>query len=93
LKKPLSIPSDYNYDFAILKRTTPAPINLSKMIGRETENNRKNLIYSYTHYNYDDYVWRGKSKVFSNTKTHLIDFKNQTNRYTRKTSFKNRTFT
>lgn len=37
-------------------------------------------VYGYTHYDYDKYVWGAKSNVFANTKTHVIDFKKQTNR-------------
>lgn len=37
--------------------------------------------YAYQHYDFNSYVWGQESKIFPNTKTHLIDFKKQTNRY------------
>ena len=37
--------------------------------------------YSYTHYDFDSYVWSGKSSIYPNTKTSVIDFNKTKNRY------------
>lgn len=55
-------------------------VDFSYIKGRE-EMPRKEPTYAYQHYDYDNYVWDKNSRVYPNTKTHLIDFKRQTNRY------------
>ena len=37
--------------------------------------------YSYEHYDFNEYVWKGNSKVFSNTKVNITDFSQQLPRY------------
>lgn len=52
-----------------------------KSVGRDHGSINSNpSAYGYTHYDYDKYVWGAKSNVYSNTKTHVIEFKKQTKR-------------
>lgn len=39
------------------------------------------LSYSYTHYDFDSYVWEGKSTVYPNTKVSVVDFDKNKGRY------------
>lgn len=82
LGKPLVVAADYSYDYQTVKPKKTAYISFAKSMGRKnTERNSTiNPPYSYTHYDYDSYVWNGRSNIFCNTKTHMLDFKKQTNR-------------
>lgn len=79
--KPLVVAADYSYDYKTVKPKKTAYICFAKSVGRKnTEMNTLDPPYSYTHYDYENYVWNGRSNIFSNTKTHMVDFKKQTNR-------------
>lgn len=75
-------PSDYTYDYGIVKPKNSKVVPFGKSVGRDESKNKdgQQLTYSYTHYDYDRYVWASKSNVYTNTKTHVSDFKKQTNR-------------
>lgn len=72
--------SNYTYDYRLLKQRKSALLDFSAVRGRE-EKPKQESSYSYQHYDYDSYVWEKQSKVYPNTKTHLIEFTRQTNRY------------
>ena len=73
--------AEYSYDYRKIKPRKAAYISFDKVIGRKcSDGGGKNPPYSYNHYEYNDYVWNGKSNVFTNTKTHVADFNKQTNR-------------
>lgn len=57
-------------------------VDFSITRGRE-DRTKKDCEYSYQHYDYDAYVWTSKSKVYPNTKKHLIQFSKQIDRYPR----------
>ena len=74
-------PSDYTYDYGIVKPKSSKVVPFGKSVGREDRRSKASeLTYSYTHYDYDRYVWSSKSNVYTNTKTNVTDFKKQTNR-------------
>jgi hypothetical protein len=72
--------SNYSYDYNILKPKHNGLLDFSNVRGRNEKDKTDNE-YSYQHYEYNSYVWENSSQVFPNTKTHLIDFKKQANRY------------
>jgi hypothetical protein len=72
--------SNYSYDYKLLKERKSALLDFSALKGRQ-EQPKLEQSYAYQHYEYDDYVWEKNSRVYPNTKTHLIEFKRQTNRY------------
>ena len=81
LNKPMVAPSDYTYDYGIVKPKSSKVVPFGKSVGREDRRSKASeLTYSYTHYDYDRYVWSSKSNVYTNTKTNVADFKKQTNR-------------
>lgn len=73
------MPSDYSYDYSVVKAKKNKIVAFGKSVGRDFSK-KQDLVYSYSHYDYDRYVWDSKSNVYLNTKTHIIDFKKQTNR-------------
>lgn len=72
--------SNYAYDYDCIKPRRWGLVNFGVGRGRE-QKLRTETGYSYQHYDYEGYVWSSKSRVFPNTKTHLIEFSKQTNRY------------
>lgn len=76
LNKALVVPSDYCYNYKVIKPKKAALFDFDRTLGRE-EQRAKNDAYSYTHYDYNKYAWENKSSIFSNTKTHLVEFKKQ----------------
>jgi hypothetical protein len=72
--------SNYVYDITCIKPRRRGMANFAIGRGRDSKVKTEQE-YSYQHYDYDSYVWSSKSRVYPNTKTHLIQFKKQTNRY------------
>jgi hypothetical protein len=70
----------YDYDDSILRPQRRGLVDFSSVRGRNSKVKTENS-YSYQHYDFDSYVWSSNSQVFPNTKTHVIAFGKQTNRY------------
>ena len=74
--------STYTYDYSLLKPRRSALVNFARTQGRgqgdklKTESN-----HSYQHFDYDSFAEERASHLFPNTKTHLIGFDKQLNRY------------
>ncbi len=65
---------DCNVDF--VKPRNTALYNFAVVKGREESNRRlgRGDVHAYTHYDYNEYVWKSTSSVFPNTKKNLISF-------------------
>ena len=74
------VSSSYQYNYRIVKPESKGLLDFSQAKGRQ-ENAKTEGQYSYQHYDYDGYVWDSNSRVFPNTKTHLVEFKKQAYRY------------
>ena len=74
----------YNYDYNLIKPKRGCNMDFSRCLGRNEKPIEKDDSYNYVHYDYDSYVWGGRSSVFPNTKTHAISFEKQKNRYASK---------
>lgn len=79
-RKGINPATNYSFDYKLLKQRKSANLDFSSFRGREEKKQNVDA-YSYQHYEYDSYVRDKNSRVFPNTKTHLIEFKHQTNRY------------
>lgn len=70
----------YNCDISLVRPRRKALLDFGVVRGRERKTKTEEG-YGYQHYDYEGYVWQNSSQVFPNTKTHLIEFDKQTNRY------------
>lgn len=50
------VASDYSFDYKIVRPKAPTLIDFGKRVGREEKKKIHNE-YSYTHYDYNKYVW------------------------------------
>lgn len=76
LKKVIAVPSDYNCDMSKVKKKSPGMVDYGRMVGRP-QKKKLSTQYSYSHYDYDEYVWNGNSNVYPNTKTSVTNFDKQ----------------
>ena len=76
----LKYAASYDCNYEAIKPRKKGLLDFSNIKGRDQKLKNSHQ-YSYQHYNYNSYVWEKQSHVFPNTKTHLITFDRQTNRY------------
>ena len=79
--KKENLGGSYSYDYNLLRPKRSCNMDFSRCLGREKKSIDQDDSHNYVHYDYDSYVWGGKSNVFPNTKTHVISFQKQKNRY------------
>lgn len=77
-ENPIGTANIYDCRVDLIKPRKSAQLNFALNKGRE-ESPRKvdHSAFSYTHYDYNEYVWKSTSSVFPNTKKHLISFEKQ----------------
>lgn len=81
MNRNVLVTADYSYDYKQLKPKKNVYVCFAKGIGRgERKKTTIDHTYSYTHYDYNDYVWKGRSNVYSNTKLSVADFDKQLSR-------------
>lgn len=79
-KRTINPATNYDFDYKVVR---PKQGQLPKFTGGRERRVKTEHVHSYQHYDYDAYVWGNQSKVFPNTKTHLIGFSCQPGRYDR----------
>ena len=75
---PIGTANIYECNLGLIRPKQTAQLNFGITQGREDSPSKKQgYVSGYNYYDYNEYVWKGTSAVFRNTKKNLISFDKQ----------------